>query len=212
MNPRRTQWIGLGLVAATAVVVIAAYWRLGAHSISHSSPLPVLGALPEFTLTNQFGQPMAATAFHDQVWLADIVFTRCAGPCPRLTRRMSELQAALPAGLPVKLVTFTVDPEFDTPPVLKLYAQRFGAQPGRWVFLTGTKHQLYEVIVKGLKLVATATEPGKQSSDEDLFLHSTKIVLIDQQGRIRAYYDGLDPASKPKILADLAAVAQDSSS
>ncbi|MHB8521409.1 MAG: SCO family protein [Limisphaerales bacterium] len=207
----RTQMLGWGLLLVTLALVLGGYFHSSSGYSGRSAARPVLGELPEFTLTNQMGQAMTRNSLRGQVWLADIIFTRCAGPCPRLTRRMGELQAALPADVPAKFLSFTVDPEFDTPPILSSYARRFGAAPGRWLFLTGTRHELYEVIVRGLKLVATPTDPAAQKPDEDLFLHSTKMVLIDQQGHIRAYYDGLDPASKPVILADLAAVTEETS-
>ncbi len=97
-------------------------------------PLPVIGQITGFTLTNQDNAAVSLADLRGKVWVADVVFTRCAGPCPRMTHQLAELQSALPANQPVRLVTLTSDPEYDTPPVLKKYAARFGADSNRWMF------------------------------------------------------------------------------
>jgi protein SCO1/2 len=141
-----------------------------------------------------------------KVWVADIIFTRCAGPCPIMTRHMADLQAALPADSPVELVTLTTDPEFDTPPVMKNYAQRFGANLDRWMFLTGTKKEIANLAAVGLKLSAVEIKPEDRTAPEDLFIHSTIFVVVDKQARLRGVYQttgpDVDPQSaKQKILA-----------
>jgi protein SCO1 len=127
-------------------------------------------------------------------WLADIIFTRCPGPCARMTQRLRDLQAALPADPRVKLVSLTTDPAFDTPEVLAKYGQRFGADPARWWFLTGDKREIVKLAVEGLKLTTLDKEEAKRESPNDLFIHSTNLILVDQQGRLRASFllTGLD--------------------
>ena len=78
----------------------------------------------------------------NRVWVADIIFTRCAGPCPVITGRMKSLEAALPKTSDAKLVTLTTDPDYDTPAMMKRYGERFGADFNRWMFLTGTKAEI----------------------------------------------------------------------
>jgi protein SCO1/2 len=117
-----------------------------------------------------------------------------------MTRQMSELQAALPATEPVKLVSLTVDPEFDTPEVLKRYAERFGASADRWYFLTGKKLDLYRLATKGLLLALEEVEPEQRKSEDDLFVHSTLFVVVDRQARIRATFEGAEASSRQKIL------------
>ena len=107
-----------------------------------------------------------------------------------MSAHMREIQDALPAGSPVKLVSFTTDPDFDTPAVLKKYAARFGARDGQWIFLTGGKAALRHATVEGLKLGVVDKPPGERDNADDLFIHSQKLVLIDQSGRIRGYFDG----------------------
>jgi cytochrome oxidase Cu insertion factor (SCO1/SenC/PrrC family) len=155
--------------------------------------------LPAFTLTNQSGQPVMARDFSNYVAVVDIVFTRCAGPCPEMTRRMAELQRDLPANLPVKLVTVTTDPEFDTPEVLKRYSERFKADAGRWWFLTGAKSDIARLAREGLKLVAQETKPEDRQNDADLFIHSTVFVLIDKHGRLRGQVESTEPDFSARV-------------
>jgi protein SCO1/2 len=107
-----------------------------------------------------------------------------------MSSHLKDIQDALPAGLPIKLVSFTTDAAFDTPEVLKQYAARFGAREGQWIFLTGSKPALRQATVEGLKLGVLDKPPGDRDYADDLFIHSQKLVLIDQSGHIRGYYDG----------------------
>jgi len=138
------------------------------------------------------------------VWVADIIFTRCPGPCAKMTSRMKELQQALAADGNTKLVSLTTDPEFDTPAVLKTYGERFGADPARWTFLTGTKTQIAKLAIDSLKLTAIEKKPEDREASNDLFIHSTIFVLVDKQARLRAVFestgDDIDPR---KVQADI---------
>ena len=217
------QWIVWGCLAITITAILVAFIikqsRERPSAVEPSSfpgsanvsggKLPVLFEVPDFTLTNQSGQVVTRSDLHGQVWIADIIFTLCGGPCPEMTRRMADLQAALPAGQPVKFVTLTTHPEHDTPAVLQSYARRFLAQPGRWHFLTGTKRQIADLAVGGLKLTALEKEPDKREKLDDLFIHSTLFVLIDQQGRARATFESDDPAMKSKLLPAITKLLQE---
>lgn len=153
---------------------------------------PVLAQVADFNLTNQSGQAVRLADLRGRVWVADIIFTRCPGPCATMTKRMSELQAALPATAPVKLVSLTTDPGHDTPRILASYAQRFGADSNRWHFLTGAKADLVKLAVHSLKLTALDKEEAQRTSPDDLFIHSTIFVVVDKQGRLRAVFESLD--------------------
>jgi len=148
--------------------------------------------LPAFALTNQDGQRVTLDDFKGTVWLADFVYTTCPGPCPLITAHMARLQGKLPAG--VRLASFSTDPEFDTPAVLKTYAGKFGATD-RWTFLTGPKEQVYDLINHGFML-AIAAPPGAP------IIHSTKMVLVDRNGTVRGFYDGTTEESDGQIIAD----------
>jgi protein SCO1/2 len=160
--------------------------------------LPVYGQVSEFGLTNHDGQACSLSDLRGKVWVADIIFTRCPGPCLKMTRQMHELQTALPTSSQAKLVTLTTDPEFDTPAVLKAYAQRFGADFNRWLFLTGTKKQIAGLAIDSLKLTALEKKPEERQSPADLFVHSTIFVAVDKRGQLRGIFEttgeGIDPA------------------
>ena len=106
-----------------------------------------------------------------------------------MTRQMKELQQALPAASRTRLITLTTDPDFDSPAVLKTYAERFGANPNRWQFLTGTKKQLGDLAIASLKLTAIEKGPGERQSPDDLFVHSTIFVIVDRRGQLRGIYE-----------------------
>jgi protein SCO1 len=182
----RTIWIGLGL----AIVMVALAFVVGRVDSRRRAPaLPVIGPVADFVLTNQAGQPVTLADLRGKVWVADIIFTRCAGPCPRMTRQMESLQAALPRDSGARLVTLTTDPEFDTPEVLATYAGRFNASPGRWTFLTGTKTQIAGLAIDSLKLTAIEKKAEERTDKDDLFIHSTIFVIVDKQGRLRGSFE-----------------------
>ncbi len=153
------------------------------------------GSVPEFRLTNQSGQPFGSSQLAGKIWIADFVFTSCPGPCPMISSRMSELQHPLEKS-DVHLVSFTVDPETDTPEILRQYAEKLHAQPGRWDFLTGPKDGIYDLTQKGFKLAVADDEEGGPP------VHNTRAVLVDRRGTIRGYYDMLAPDAVTKLLAD----------
>lgn len=160
----------------------------------------MLSPLPEFTLTNQNGQPVTLADLRGQVWVADIIFTSCAGPCPIMTKQMSELQTALPDASAARLVTLTTHPDYDTPEVLKRYGQRFKADFDRWMFLTGSKQQIARLARDGLKLTAEEKKPEERTAPEDLFIHSTLFVIVDKQGRLRGSFESENPKLKKKVI------------
>ncbi len=192
----RLIWLGLGLTASLLVLAfLLASLRTRALL---GKPLPVLAQVADFTLTNQDGRPVTLADLRGQVWVADIIFTRCPGPCLKMTRQMRDLQSALPPTSQVKLVTLTTDPTFDTPPVLKAYAQRFNADLNRWMFLTGTPSQIASLATGSLKLAAVEKKPEERESAVDLFIHSTIFVAVDKHGRLRGIFETsgetIDPA------------------
>ncbi|HTY88635.1 MAG TPA: SCO family protein [Candidatus Acidoferrum sp.] len=184
----RTLWIGLLLV----LVLLCLAYALSLMELNRfhrrTAP-PVLGAIAGFTLTNQDGQVVTLADLSNHVWVADIVFTRCGGPCPVMSESMQSLQGALPPASRAKLVTLTTDPEFDTAPVLKKYAERFGADSNRWMFLTGPKVEVARLAANSLKLSAVPVKPEEQKDPADLFIHTTMFVIVDKQARLRAVFE-----------------------
>ena len=177
-----------------------------AKSHLEQQSLPVIAQVADFSLTNQDGMLASLADLRGKVWIADIIFTRCAGPCPRMTRQMKELQDALGNDTQTKLITLTTDPENDTASVLKTYSQRAGADSGRWMFLTGTKKQIGDLAVGSLKLSAVPVKQEERTDANDLWIHSTIFVIVDKHAQLRGVFEtggeGVDwPAEKQKLLA-----------
>jgi cytochrome oxidase Cu insertion factor (SCO1/SenC/PrrC family) len=204
--PRTERLIWLGLALATALLLLACLLGLLKIQARLGKALPVYGQVSDFSLTNQNNEPISLATLRGHVWVGDIIFTRCPGPCLKMTRQMKELQQALPSTSQAKLVTLTTDPEFDSPAVLQTYARRFEADPQRWLFLTGTKKEIAALAVGSLKLTAVEKKPDERQSPDDLFIHSTIFVLVDKRGQLRGVYqttgEGTDPAQvKSQLLA-----------
>jgi protein SCO1/2 len=162
-----------------------------------ASRLERLAPAPQFQFTAQDGTTVSNADLKGKVWVADFIFTRCAGPCPVMTSRMAEVNQALSGkAKDVELVSFTVDPEYDTPQVLKEYGERVGASPERWKFLTGPKDQIEAAVMKGF-LQALSREPS------GVPIHSTRFALVDRDGWIRGFLDGNDPELPQKLLMDI---------
>jgi protein SCO1 len=209
-DPRRSvQWLVWGGLVVTILGIVVAFIVSGRLTPAPQALPIITPGLPAFTLTNQFGRRVTPADLSDQVVVVDIVFTRCAGPCPQMTRRMSELQRQMPANLPVKLITVTTDPEFDTPEVLKRYAERFNADANRWWFLTGDKSEIARLARGGLKLVAQETKPEERESDADLFIHSTVFVLLDKQGRLRTSFESTEADFNQRVISAVRRLANE---
>ncbi len=163
----------------------------------HAPTLEVLGDIPQFDLVAQDGQPFHSQALAGKIWVADFIYTTCPGPCPRMTSQMHQVQEAVAKIPDVRLVSFTVDPANDTPPVLAGYAKEHGASSAVWYFLTGPVPTLQMLDRDAFKL-------GNLDASMQ---HSTRFVLVDRQSRIRGYYETSDVGSIPKVIADVQALA-----
>ncbi|MHB9008788.1 MAG: SCO family protein [Limisphaerales bacterium] len=190
---------GFALLLAAAVLRVVDHRRLPAQVGQGETSLPVLSRMTDFRLTNQLGTEVTLDTLHDRVWVGDIIFTRCPGPCVRMSETMRRLHAELPSGGRVGLFSLTADPVHDTPEVLGRYAERFGADPGRWLFLSGSQDEIYRLATQDLLLVVADNQADPTAPPEDLFLHSTKLVVIDGEGQVRAAFDGEDASSVKRV-------------
>lgn len=175
-----------------------------------SSELPALGQVPAFSLTDQTGARVDSKELAGKVWVVDFMFTRCSMVCPRLTNEMMKLQQhLLLEGLDpeVRLVSITVDPEHDTPEVLAGYARRYQAQPNLWKLLGGDAKAVERAVVDGFHELM---EPAGDGGADDSFdiLHSSKMVLVDQKGTIRGYYDATSAEEMARLRDDLHRLAR----
>lgn len=191
-SPRRTS-VRLGrsfaLSFASMTAVLAA---LLLAACSSSADLDSFGKVPNFTLTDQNDQSFEeASQLAGKVWIADFMFTTCPGPCPRMSSQMHQIQMAL-EDEGIQLVSFTVDPEHDTPEVLADYGARFKASPGVWHFLTGSREDLNYLCRDVFKL-------GEVDGSLE---HSTRFVLVDEDSEIRGFYPTFGDGAIEKIMAD----------
>ncbi len=170
--------------------------------------IPVLGEAPRFQLTDQDGAEFDSGSLRGKLWVADFIFTRCTNMCPMLSGEMAKLQGTLrddPLLREVRLVSFSVDPEYDRPAVLAEYAKRYDAETSHWTFATGLRDEIWELSVDGFKL-AVGEDPGNVG--QPLF-HSDRFVLVDGDGRIRGYYGGMDSDALVRLVADLLSLAEE---
>jgi protein SCO1 len=164
---------------------------------------PTYSSVADFTLTEASGRTVKLADLRGKVWVASFIFTSCAGTCPIMTHHLAKAQADLPVRDDFKLVSVSVDPERDTPAVLTQYAAKNGADRTRWLFLTGDKAQIHRLSRETFKLVVD--ESGTTVD------HSSKFVLVDRNGMIRGYYDGLDLATVRQLTRDVERVLAEKS-
>lgn len=169
--------------------------------IKPASTLQVYYDVPEFHLMSQDGQAFDSKVLQGKIWVADFIYTTCPGPCPRMTSQMKEVQSAVQKMPDVRLVSFTVDPEHDTPAVLAAYAKQRGAAFDDWYFLTGPPAELQRLDRDVFKL----------GNIDASLQHSTRFTLIDRQSRIRGYYDTSESQAIPKLIDDIYALAREHS-
>jgi len=180
---------------------------LATSSGTGSAPTPDLDyPVGPFSLTERSGRTVTDQDLRGSVWIASFIFTRCTGPCPQVTSTVARLQAELKDEPMVKFVTFTVDPKRDDLTALNLYAKARGADPERWLFLTGDEETIHKLMRERFKQAIERNTGNVQPGDE--FGHSTRLVLVDKTGVIRLIVDGLPndnfPDAKERFDADLA--------
>lgn len=198
-----------------ALVVLVGYggWRL---AVGPAVAPDDFGPAPAFVLTDQLGRAVASADLQGEVVVVNFVYTNCRDTCPLLTARMAALQDRLrQEGLldgRVQLLSLTVDPAHDTPALLRAYAERFAADPAVWRFLTGPEDTIRSVVVQGffqgvVPLPASAAGATAEGGDEPatVILHSNRFVLVDREGRMRAFYDGLE-LDLDRVVRDIRAL------
>jgi protein SCO1/2 len=158
-----------------------------------SRPLPVYGQVPEFHLTSQTGAPFDRNSLDGKIWVADFIFTHCTSSCPRMSSQMTRVQSAVSEFPDVRLISFSVDPQRDTPETLAEYARRYHALPGLWYFLTGDQKSLDALDRRAFML----------GNVDGSLEHSTRFVLVDRHGKIRGYYGAAQDDPTPTLIVDI---------
>ncbi|HEX5751307.1 MAG TPA: SCO family protein [Archangium sp.] len=194
--PRTFLWAGLGFSLCLALLVVGLVRP-------RQEPLQRLGRLPAFSFTRQDGQPFGLKQLEGRPWVANFIFTRCPTICPVFTRKMAGVQKQTADLGELALVSFSVDPKYDTPERLTAYAEKHGANPARWSFLTGDYVQLKDTIVGGFK-IAMGREEGKDENDIASIFHGSHFVLVDRTGEIRGYYNSEHDDDVERLVRDAA--------
>lgn len=183
---------GARLRAALLAILAATLLGVGVIALrARTATAPaVLSTLPDFTLVNRDGRAVARADLAGEPWIASFIFTRCRGACPRLTDRMVRLgEEWRPSGRMPRRVSLSVDPDHDRPEALAEYGRRMGAADERWLFLTGERDTVYALVRQGFLL---AVEPEGSLDPDEPIIHSTRLALVDGEGRLRGTYDAFD--------------------
>ncbi len=167
---------------------------------SQASELRRINDVPPFILTERSGRTITNQDLRGKIWIADFIYTTCPGPCPVITANMARIQNAVAHDPDVQLVSFTVDPQNDTPAVLTAYANKFGADPNRWWFLTGPEKSLDDLIENGFYQVVQDNRGHPLEPGQFTVTHSTSLVLVDANGVIRGSYDGIGNDGRTNLL------------
>jgi protein SCO1 len=181
-------------------LIVAGCKRQEPFEILQPPPAPTLERhwqVPDFEFTERNGQAVHRADLLGKVWVADFFYTTCPGPCPMLSSRLSAMQEKLGNRADVRLVSISLDPEKDKPDVLKQYAERFKAGPN-WLFLTGDKAGTYSLVQTGFKLAI-----AEERNNPEPITHSTKLVLIDREGWVRGFYEGVGQDQTEQLIRDV---------
>jgi protein SCO1/2 len=175
------------------------------------APLPVLRGAGEFVVTNQAGATVTSASLRGRPHAVNLIFTRCPGPCRQLSGVMRRVAELLPAGSRSGLLSVTSDPEFDTPAVLSAYGAKFGAKAERWQFVTAGREAVRRLVTEQWMMVLVDKAPEDRDGPDDLFLHSTLIVVLDGRGRVRSAIEGLDVGAAERVVGALRQLEEEQS-
>jgi len=218
-----SRWAVMGVALAAVVGIAVGKWqgvrtRQAGWEQRPLEGLQVFWTVPDFSLVERSGRAVTLAELRGKVWIASFIYTQCKETCPLQTAYMAQLQRDLASERDLRLVSISVDPKHDTPKVLREYANRYGADPERWLFLTGDKKAIYRLAQEGFRLSVADPEDQVQGAipwpfgarpayathgSKGLVIHSSRLVLVDRQARTRGYYDGTDPEAMKRLHRDV---------
>lgn len=155
--------------------------------------------IPDFSYLNQDSNKVSASTFKGKIWIADFFFTTCPTICPVMTRNLKELHdRTLDLKNELQFLSFTVNPDFDQPNVLKRYRSHYGIQSDHWDFLTGDESETHQLGIEHFQIFA-----GRDEEAEGGFAHSGAFTLVDKEGFVRGVYLGTDKKQVRQLELDL---------
>jgi protein SCO1 len=152
----------------------------------------------DFKLVNQDGVSVTDSFLKDKIYVADFFFTTCPTICPAMSNELERVQEAFEGDLGIQIVSHTVQPEYDSPEILKEYAALHKANLNQWTFLTGDKSEIYSLARKSYFAVTTKGDGGIRD-----FIHTENFVLVDKKKRIRGFYDGTSTDDVNRLIKDI---------
>ena len=204
MSTKKYSYVGISFV-----VLVFGIWVVNTMiDRFQNSDFATTGQVPEFRFTNQDGKTITNETYKGKVYVVEFFFTTCPSICPIMNRNMKKIQDEFYGNLSFGIASFSINPEHDTPEVLKKYAENYDATHPNWHFLTGDKDAIYKLSNEGFKLYSAEDENA-----EGGFEHSGLFALIDQDGNIRSrydengnakiYYNGLEDAEIKMLIEDI---------
>jgi protein SCO1/2 len=206
-GPSFYRWL---IIVLGSLIVLLALYRISQQAgVPPQAKLPHISTIPAFSLTERSGRTITNADLSGKIWVADFVYTTCPGPCPLVTAELAKIQQAEIGDPNVQLVTFTVDPNSDTPAVLAAYADKYHADPNKWWFLTGPQKPLYALIENGFLQAVQDNHGQPQTDGQGPVTHSTYFALVDAQGSVRGAYQSQDPDECKQLLHDIGVLEQE---
>ncbi len=205
----------------TTIFLISFFMLLGviflgyAYKVMHEQKtlaLPIVGNdqnhhIAPFSFTNQDGKTITNEDVKGKICVVEFFFATCKGMCPKMNENMVTVSKAFRGNKNVLILSHTVDPIKDTAKALKEYSLRFDADPAQWMFLTGDKKKLYDM-ARYSYLISAEDDTAGVSIDKD-FIHDKHYTLVDGYGRVRGFYDGLNPGDVNKMIGDINALLKE---
>lgn len=194
------------IILLSFFIILAAVFMTYFYNVTRKpKTLPVLGdpshKVTTFSFTNQDGKTVTEADVKGKIYVVEYFFTTCKGICPKMNENMTKVYQVFKGNEDVKILSHTVDPKKDTVGAMKEYSMRFDADPKQWMFLTGTKKELYDMA--RYAYLVSAVEDTSAIDIESDFIHSERFVLVDRDGRIRGSYDGTNIGSVNQLIGDI---------
>jgi cytochrome oxidase Cu insertion factor (SCO1/SenC/PrrC family) len=200
VNRWREEYTFLAVALALAALAGLGGWFVAAAKTSRGFPPDRPRELADFSLTDRTGRTVTRAELAGKFLVVNFVFTGCSSTCLDVNRRMTEIQSLTDGQPDVKLVSLTVDPRSDTPAALAEFGNRFGAETNRWLLLTGEKPMLYGLIEQSF-IPRDPNDPYNFMPGG--FTHTERIAVVDNHGRLRAFFDGLKPETSQAVADEI---------